>query len=118
MGVMERTLYLQSEDLNFRNYPELQGILNDIQELIGYSTAVSNALNAYVNTITTRINLSIVDLQKYASLCRNLCNTIGNAPNVCYDLLVEMRLIQDTLQTLIYIKNCYGSQYIGVEDTP
>lgn len=118
MAVMESTLYLPEEELNFRNYPEVRPILSDIQELINYATKASNALKMYTNSTLDKVDLSIVDLLKYTKLCRSVCSTLGMAPNPCYDLLVELRVLQRILQTLVFVKNRYGSQYIGVPSNP
>ena len=114
MAIMEGTLYLPAERLNFRNYPEVATLMGDIKDIIRYSIEVGNAIKAYTSSTLDRINLNIVDLQRCILLCRTVCSTLGLAPNVCYDLLVEIRSLQNTLQTLVFVKNRYGSQYIGV----
>jgi len=118
MAVMESTLYLQNEELDFRNYPEVRTVLSDVQDLINYATEASIVISAYTSSTADRIDLSIVDLQKYTDLCRSVCSILGSASNVCYDLLVEMRTLQGTLQTLMYVKNRYGNQYIGTPTDP
>ena len=113
MGTMNSTLYLPDEVLNFVNYPETKDIAKDVGALIAYASKTTVALQAYTGGTSNRIDLSISELQKYVALCRSVCMIIGSAPNICYDLLVELREIQDVLQTLVHIKNRYGSQYIG-----
>ena len=113
MAVMVSTLYLAKEELNLSNYPEIRGILKDVQELISYAIGVSTVMGDYISGIYDRMDINIADLQKYIVVCRSLCDVLGTSPNVCYDLLTELRLIQNSMQTLIFIKNRYGTQYIG-----
>jgi len=113
MALMGSTLYLPEEELNFRNYPEVRTVLPYVQEVITYAAQAVTAIKQYTSGASDRVDLSIVDLQKYTKLCRTVCSTLGSAASVCYELLAELRTIQNTLQTLMYIKNRYGSQYIG-----
>lgn len=114
MGVMEsNTWYLPSELLQFRNYPEVNSVSEDIDDIMDYSMHVHLALVGYTEGLYDRVDVDSHNLQKYIDKCRNVCNVLGNAPNVCFDLLLELRGVQNVFQQLLYAKNRFGSQYIG-----
>lgn len=112
MAAMDSTLYLPNETLYFRNYPEIRPILSDIQSVITYASEVYTAVTDYTNGNTTMINLDVAELQASIDLCRSICQTLGTASNVCYDLLVELRSILSVFQTLMYVNSRYKGQYI------
>ena len=117
MGTMDSVLYLPEEVLNFTNYPEIKDIVPDISALIAYASKANTALQAYLSGVSDKIDLNISELSAYIVSCRNICNIIGTAPNVCFDILVDMRELQDILQTFAYVKNRYGNQYVGSPTT-
>ena len=113
MATMGSTLYLTKEKLSSRNYPEVSDAMESIQEIITYIASIGSAIEAYTNGSLDHININVSDLQKYTTLCRNICDTLGSAPNVCFDILTELREMQNGMQVLIFVKNRYGNQYIG-----
>ena len=113
MPIMEATWYLPEEELQYRNYPEVHGVMDNINRLVYYAMSLSIVLDDYNNAVADRIDIDVVDLQKNITLCRSITDVLGNAPQVCFDLLMELRTIQDTMQTLLYAYNRFGSQYIG-----
>lgn len=114
MGVMaSSTMYLPSEVLQYRNYPEVNYALNDINTILDYAMRVNNAITDYVTGVFDKVDVDAHDLQVHIDLCRSVCYTLGTAPNVCYDLLMELRSIQSVMQTVMYTKNRYGDTYVG-----
>jgi 5'(3')-deoxyribonucleotidase len=110
---MENTWYLPEEIIDFQNYPEVTGVLDSISAIQNYTMRVINALQDYTDGTLDKIDINVTDLQKYINLCRSVLDTLGHAPNVCYDLLMELRETQSVFQTLMYAYNQFGSQYIG-----
>lgn len=113
MPIMKSTLYLPGEKLNNGNYPEVGAAADDIQELISFSMKVLTALSSYIDGTYDKIYVDMIAVADYIQKCRLICESLGNASNVCFDLLIELRGIQETLQTLVYINNRYGDQFIG-----
>lgn len=114
MGIMASdTWYLPEEELHYRNYPEVNYAQADIQLILQYAMRVDTAIFDYSNGTFDKIDIDVHDLANYIDLCRSVCSKIGTAPNVCFDILLEIRSIQKILQTLMYAKNKYGNTYIG-----
>jgi hypothetical protein len=110
---MKETYYLPGEVLSNGNYPEVNGVIDDINDILDFVMNSVRKLDLYLNGSSDKIDVDIVSLPGYIDKCRNVCETLGNASNVCFDLLIDLRKVQECLQTLTYIKNRYGSQYIG-----
>jgi hypothetical protein len=114
MGVMASTTwYLTDEALTPRNYPEVALVEADIQTIFSYGLRANSAIEDYTSGTFDKIALDVNDLIVHVSLCRSVCNILGSAPSVCYDVLSEIRNIQSSLQQLVYIKSRHGSVYIG-----
>jgi len=113
MAVMSSTYYLPSEELRYRNYPEINTVLTDVNSIISYAKRVNIALVNYNSGAYDKIDVDTVALQNYIDLCRSVNAILGNATNVCYDLLVEIRALQTEFQTIMYLKNKYNNKYVG-----
>jgi hypothetical protein len=114
MSIMESTTwYLPDEVPTPRNYPEVAVTEADIQLIFSYGLRVSSAIEDYTSGAFDKIDIDVNDLLVHIALCRSVCDTLGNAPSVCYDILAEIRNIQSALQQLMYAKNRYGGVYIG-----
>ncbi len=105
--------YLPHELVNYTNYPELLTYRQDIEDLLNYSLTVHNALQDYNEGIYDRIDVNMEEVQNHITLCRTLSDVLGKAPRVCFDVLLEIRVIQEHLHKLVFLKNTYGNQYVG-----
>ena len=110
---MTSTWYLTSEQLSYKNYPVLSNIIDDVNKIIAYAKSTNSAMTAYYSGTYNKIDVNIIELNNYIELCRTVCAAISNSSAVCYDLLLDIREIQATLQELWYAKNRYGDQYVG-----
>lgn len=110
---MDDTHYLPSEELKMSNYPEVRQLEGDIEEIVKYAKLVDATVLAYNNGTVNKIDLDVVILQKMVDNCREVCRVLGRAPNVCYDILLELRNFQMNFQDLIFMKTRFGSEYIG-----
>ena len=107
------TFYLPQEAVNYINFPELRAYKKDIETLLEYTLRVNTALADYNEGRYDKIDLNMEELKSHINLCRTICEALGNAPKVCFDVLIELREIQMHLQNLLYLKNKYGNRYIG-----
>jgi hypothetical protein len=115
MAVMNScTYYLPKEELKLKNYPEVEAISSNIQALISYVMEVQKAIDNYSNNIADKVIIDIVSLKRYINAAEEITNILGNANNVCFDILVEIRQLQSVLQNILYIYNRYGNQYIRI----
>ena len=114
MAIMaSSTWYLPDEKLSYKNYPELNTVATGINSIIAYAKTVNTAIASYNAGTVDKIDVNMRDVTTYIDLCRSVTGILGNAPNVCFDLLLEIRAVQYELQNLVYNKNRYGSKYIG-----
>jgi predicted KAP-like P-loop ATPase len=113
MAVMENTWYLPEEALYFRNYPEVASVMPQLEDILAYAMRVNNAIIDYNSRVFDKIDVDVVALKRYINLCRATAEVLGRANNVCFDLLVELREIQNVFQTVMYLRNRYGSKYVG-----
>lgn len=110
---METTHYLPHEELKASNYPEIANLMPDIQIIQTYAMTADQAVFAFNEGLVNKIDIDVTDMRKAVDKCRYVCNIIGTAENVCYDLLMELRAMQTNFQELIFMKNRFGSEYIG-----
>lgn len=111
--IMENTHYLPDEELKISNYPEVALVQDEIGLIMGYAMEADQAVFEYNEGLKDKIDLDVVDLQKAIERCRHVCDILGNAPKVCFDLLLEIRELQMSFQELVYLKRRYGDEYIG-----
>lgn len=111
--LMEKHHYLPYEELKVSNYPEVAQVLTDIDLIQTYAMTCDQAVLAYNEGTNDKIDLDAVELRREVDRCRRVCDLLGNAPIVCYDLLTEVRAFQMTFQDLLFMKNRFGSEYIG-----
>lgn len=109
------TFYLPSEAVNYINYPELRTAKPDIEAIMEYAMRVNLAVADYDEARFDRIDVNMEEVQRNIELCRRVCETLGTAPKVCFDILLDIRDIQNTLQNLVYLKRTTGNSII---DTP
>lgn len=114
MEALEAAYYLPKEITNTINFPELRTVAADVSQVVIYSNLAQLALSDYQSGKVNRINLNSDDLQSNVNTCRGICETLGKAPNVCYDILLSVRAIQMNLQNLIFLKRKFGDTYVGV----
>lgn len=111
---MEPTHYLPSEVLKNSNYPELKAVEGKLDGVMLYAMRVDSALHAYSTGTTNRIDVDPTELRKWIEQCREVCEVLGNAPRVCFDVLMELRSMQTSFQELLFMHNRYGNEYVGV----
>jgi hypothetical protein len=111
------TFYLPKEAVNFINFPELRTYKADIETIMEYALRVQTAVADYNEARYDRIDLNMEELHAHIDLCRTVCEALGSAPNVCFDILLEIRNIQQNLQNLAYLKTKFGSAIIGEPTT-
>lgn len=111
--MMEPSHYLTTEVLKDANYPEVKRVQADIEALFTYMMTADTAVIDFNDSTRDRIDLNPVDIIREINRCRSVCSVLGNAPRVCFDLLVELRQAQENLQELLYLKRRFGDEYIS-----
>ena len=106
--------YLPNEIVNPVNFPELDKVKTDIETINTYALKVHDALTAFDTGIYDRIYVDPAEVEFYARLCRNVAETMGTAPNVCFDVLYSLRKIQKTFNNILYLYREHGDFYVGV----
>jgi hypothetical protein len=114
---MEKQQYLPSEVVNYTNFPELRTHREDIELIQTYAKRVDLALADYEAGNYDRIDLNADELSTNVDLCRSVCDRLGTAPSVCYDVLLILREIQTTMQNVLHLKVKYGDLYVGKPTT-
>lgn len=113
MPSMESLYYLPSEQPNYINFPEVRTQKYNIQTVMSYSLTAQLALADYNSGRFDRIDLNTDEIQSNVDLCRSISDALGNAINVCYDVLLDVRTIQQNLQSLLYLKRALGNAVLG-----
>lgn len=111
--MMEPSHYLPSEELKGVNYPEVKGVQEDLDRIFDFAMQVDRSVYEYISGDVDRIDLNSVAIAEYVSLCRSVCETLGNADRVCFDILLEVRRLQDSFQELLFLKRRFGDEYVG-----
>jgi hypothetical protein len=114
---MAETHYLPHEKLKGSNYPEVVKMATELELIQTFAMTVDQAVYMYNEGLQDKIDLDVVELRKNVDRCRTVCSTLGNAPNVCYDVLLEVREMQMNFQELLFASKRFGSEYIGVPST-
>jgi hypothetical protein len=110
---MESQQLLPFEVLNYTNFPELRTQRNNIEALQTYAMRMNEAITDFESGKYDKIALSDSELQTNIDLCRTVCEALGNASNVSFDVLMTLRDIQTTMQNVMYLKTTYGDLYVG-----
>lgn len=110
---MEITHYLPHEELKITNYPELSKVEAEIDMIQRHAVRVNQALGDYNEGRTDRVDVDITDIQRHIGLCRYVADVMGRASNVCYDVLMDLRSIQQGLHDILFAYRRFGSEYIG-----
>lgn len=110
---MEITHYLPHEELKNSNYPELSKVESEISEIQVFAMRTNLAIADYNEGRADRIDIDIEELRKCIELCRYVGGTLGRSTNVCYDILMDIRGIQQGLHDLLFAYNRFGSEYVG-----
>jgi hypothetical protein len=113
MPSMDSSYYLPNEQPNYINFPEVRQQKANIQAVMDYSLKAQAALADYNEGRYDRIDLNSDEIQSNIDLCRSINEVLGNANNVCYDVLLDIREIHKNLLKLMYLKRQYGNQVIG-----
>lgn len=106
--------YFPNKVVNYVNFPELRGQRENIQAILDYSLRAQVALADYNEARYDRIDLNMEELQANITLCRSVSDALGLASNVCFDILLEIRSVQEMLQQLVYLKRVTGTNLIGL----
>lgn len=110
---MESTHYLPHEELKITNYPELSKVETELDDVQVFAMRTNLALTDYTEGRTDKIDVDVEELRKHITLCRYVTDVLGRAPNVCYDILIELRAIQGTLHDVLFAYNRFGDEYVG-----
>lgn len=96
-----------------RNFPEAWALRQEIQDITQYTLGVQDALALYNEGVHDKIDVNTAELQNYIIRFRSVCDTLGAAPNVFFDVLLELRAMQGVLQDVLRLSTHYGSLYVG-----
>jgi len=115
--IMDSVFYLPQEMPSLYNYPELEIVKEDLLNILSYSIKTDAEIKKYENNEVEQIELGLKELTNYIELCRQVCEVLGKANNVCFDVLLEVRNIQDSLQQTRYLYNNHREKYFLSEIT-
>lgn len=112
--MLETSIYLPSEVANLTNYPELRAQRANLTAIMDYALRATSALADYNEARYDKIDLNAGEIRQAIALCRSTSEVLGTAPKVCFDILLEIRTVQEDLQNLLFLRVKYGTKYIGV----
>lgn len=110
---LESIHYLPSEEVNKRNFPEIEQFQEEISLIFLYATVVDTAIEAYRNSEADKIDVNAEELKQCIDLTRTVCIALGKAPTVCFDVLQKLRSFLYSFQQLAYLADQHGVQYVG-----
>lgn len=110
---MENAHYLPHEVLKITNYPELSTVAKEIDAIRVFAMRLSILLADYNEGQADKISVDVEDLRSTIGLCRTVCDVLGRAPNVCFDVLAEIRTLQIAFHDVLFAHERFGSEYVG-----
>ena len=110
---MENTHYLPHEELKITNFPELSLVETELDDIQVYAMRTNLVMTDYTEGRKDKIDVDVEELRKHIALCRYVTDILGRAPNVCFDILMEIRAIQGALHDLLFAYNRFGNEYVG-----
>lgn len=110
---MEETYYLPKESPTFVNFPVLRDEKTNIELITAYALRAYSALSDYNEALFDRVDINTDELEQYIILCRQICNSLGTADNIPFDILLELRSVLTSLYQLRQLYNDLGSVVIG-----
>lgn len=100
--LMSPTHYLPSEELKYSNYPELYELADKLDQYQTLLEPIIAAVNDYDLGTTDGIYVNIAEVINVRDLSFDISDTLGSAPNICYDVLIPIRDTQESLNELIF----------------
>lgn len=104
--------YLPRESLTLVNYPVLREQREQIENMLVYALQVQTAITDYNEAKVDHIDVNMDELDTRVGTCRQVCEALGTADQVPFDILIELRMIQVELQHLVYLYRLEGRQRI------
>lgn len=115
--MLEPSHYLDFEVLKYSNFPELQRVMDDIDQLDDFAMSVNSAIAGYVDGTDDKVYINIPYLEEHIELARKVLDTLGTAERPCFDVITQLREILETFYELLYIHRRYGKEYIDYNTT-
>ena len=112
MPIMEKSLRRHSEELRYANYPEVAQVEDDLRTFLTYMETVQSAIAAYEDLETDKIILNMADLVRMLELSYSITDVLGRASRPCYDILIGLRDMQDSLHDIQFSYLSEGSRTV------
>lgn len=106
------------EEFLYSNFPEVLLIEDRLASLQAYAIKVQEAINAYNAQETDKIYLNVAELRKMLDMSFDITDILGMADNVCYDILTNVRSIQEGFNELIYAHLSSGNVVVSNKPKP
>jgi hypothetical protein len=110
------TFYLPKESPSFVNFPVLRDEQVNIETLVSFALRVNSALVDYIEARYSKIDLNMDEVEQHITLCRGVCERLGMADNVPFDVLLELRVFQKQFQNIRLLYRTQGKNLIGTPD--
>jgi hypothetical protein len=115
MSILPKSQRSPKEEFLYSNFPEVATVSADIGLIYTYAQKVQEAINAYNDRRAEKVYLNIAELRNVLETSHNVCDVLGRAPNVCYDILINIRAIQEGFNDLLYSHTANGNEYVSTE---
>lgn len=110
---MSPTHYLPHEEITYANYPELLTVRPQLEDLQQRLEAIITAASEFEDGLADRIYLDISEVQKTLKLAYDISEVLGKAPRPCFDILTEIRDVQESLHEILFSNRYEGNEVVA-----
>lgn len=113
MYVQDKSQMLPDEEYKYSNFPELAQVQDEMNTLRAYMETVFTAMSLFEERQEDRIYLNIAELKDMLDMTYRVTDILGRADNVCFDILMNLRTMQEYLHELLYSYRTEGNLYVS-----
>jgi len=113
MYLLENSQQSPKEEFKYANFPEVAVLEDQLITFFTYVEEVNSAVSAFQSREADKVYLNIAELQTALDNSYSITDVLGRADNVCFDLLMNIRDIQENLLEILYSYNSEGDYLVS-----
>lgn len=106
------------EEFQYSNYPEVAELEPKLNDLFTYLEFVTSAVSAFQENEADKIYLNVAEIDRKLDLIYEICDVLGRADNVCFDILMNVRSVQEILHEIKFAWLSQGDLLVSPVQPP
>lgn len=113
MYLLDKSQQNPKEEFKYSNFPEVAVIEDQLNHFFSYVEKVNSAVSAFQTRDADKVYVNIAELETELSKSFDMTDILGRADNVCFDLLLNMRDMQENLLEILYTYRSEGDYLVS-----